>query len=79
MVEEKPSSAQHSDHEAGGPGEPPSDDELVDWGAGRQRRIKQWAQEQIKWEKSLPAGFPLKSNRQKRLARFADLKQAMQR
>ena len=76
MVEEKPPFTQHDDNEANGMDDPSSDDEPTERGIRRQRRVKKWVKEQIKWEKSLPKGYPFLSKRQKMLAAMSEINHA---
>lgn len=73
MVEEKPSFSQHDCNEANGADDTSSDNERTEGGIKRQRRVKKWVKEQIKWEKSLPKGYPFLSKRQKMLAAMSEI------
>ena len=77
MVEEKPTSSQHNDILANEFDDPFSDDKPTERDIERQKRKKAWVKEQIKWEKSLPKGYPLLSKRQKMLAAISEINQAI--
>jgi len=77
MVEEKPTSSQHNDILANEFDGPFSDDKPTERDIERQKRKKTWVKEQIKWEKSLPKGYPLLSKRQKMLAAISEINQAI--